>query len=103
MGRFARDDLMVEDEARVNVDYLSNPWEHEKIWATRRYILHKRRLGPHNKQRLENTLWRAWVKSSQQLPCFSATLLNWSVSSLPKKVPKKSYVLEQGAIFTYMF
>jgi hypothetical protein len=86
MGRFTRDDLMVEEEAKVNVDYLSNPWDHGEIWATRRYILHKRRPGPHNKQRLENTLWRAWVKSSQQLPCFPATLLNWLVSSLPKSL-----------------
>jgi hypothetical protein len=51
------DDNAPEEEPVINVDYLSNVWREEDIWATRRYVLREKKALK-NSTRLENALWR---------------------------------------------
>lgn len=76
MTSIVLDDLMVEHEATLNADYLSYEWRLEDLWATKRYI---RRRKAQLKQywRLENAIWRTWVKQEWKLQCSSARLIEW--------------------------
>lgn len=76
MRRLVFDDLMVEDEATQNTDYLSFKWELEDLWATKRY-LRRRKAQLEHYWRLENALWRTWVKQQWRLQCSSARLIKW--------------------------
>ena len=81
MRQVAVDDLMVEDEATENVDYLSFEWKEEDIWATKNYI-RQRRVVLENYQRLENALWRAWAQQKQTLQHSPPSLIQWYGISL---------------------
>jgi len=72
-----KDDLMVEWAPRANVDYFSHRWTLEEFRSTKRYIFREIQSDSRRRCRLENALWRAWVKANQQLPCFPAANLDW--------------------------
>ena len=70
------DDDALEEEPAINVDYLSHIWRQEDIWVTRRYVLREKRASK-NSTRLENALWRAWMKYQQQLNTVTPDSLSW--------------------------
>ncbi|PYH88364.1 hypothetical protein BO71DRAFT_339021, partial [Aspergillus ellipticus CBS 707.79] len=75
-----RDDFMIDDEAKVNVDYLAHSWTHEEMWATRRHI-RKIQQGNLVRCRFENALWRAWPASRPRPRRLPAEFLAWDKDS----------------------
>ncbi|PWY78373.1 hypothetical protein BO70DRAFT_363252 [Aspergillus heteromorphus CBS 117.55] len=74
------DDLMLDEEAKVNVDYLAHSWTHEEMWATRKHI-RKIKHGNIVRSRFENALWRAWPASSPRPRRLPAEFLAWDKDS----------------------
>ncbi|KAL5312876.1 hypothetical protein ACEPPN_019302 [Leptodophora sp. 'Broadleaf-Isolate-01'] len=72
----AVDDTMVRDQPSRFVDYLSYDWEEEDIWSSRNHLLSKRNAYGET-ARLENILWRTWMKSRHRLKTVSAESLDW--------------------------
>lgn len=75
-----RDDLVIEEDAKVNVDYLAHSWTYEDMWATRRHV---RKIDPGSlvRCRFENALWRAWLSSSRQSVRTPAAFIAWDKDS----------------------
>ncbi|GKZ26881.1 hypothetical protein AbraIFM66951_003248 [Aspergillus brasiliensis] len=75
-----RDDLMIEEDAKVNVDYLAHSWTYEEMWATRKHV---RQLNKHSlaRCRFENALWRAWLASTRQTVRMPAAFISWDKDS----------------------
>ncbi|KAF9883864.1 hypothetical protein FE257_002707 [Aspergillus nanangensis] len=70
------DDFILDDEPNQNVDYLAYKWGLDDIRATRAYVNRQREtLG--NFIRLNNALWRAWIKNQARLPSSHASLIEW--------------------------
>ncbi|BCR99756.1 uncharacterized protein AKAW2_50098A [Aspergillus luchuensis] len=74
--RFVRDDLMIEEDATVNVDYLAHSWTYEEMWATRKHV---RQIIQDSlvRCRFENALWRAWLASTRQAIRMPAAFISW--------------------------
>lgn len=72
----ANDDQAIQPEPTRHVDYLSHDWREEDIWASWRYVVH-RRNDISNSRRLENASWRSWMKSKNNLKTVSPESLNW--------------------------
>lgn len=72
----AVDDTMARDQPSRFVDYLSYDWEEEDIWSSRNHLLSKRNAYGET-ARLENILWRTWMKSRHRLKTVSAESLDW--------------------------
>jgi hypothetical protein len=70
------DDHAIQPEPTRHVDYLSHDWREEDIWASWRYVVH-RRNDINNSRRLENASWRSWMKSKNSLKTVSPESLNW--------------------------
>jgi hypothetical protein len=70
------DDSAVHIAPSRHVDYLSNHWREEDIWASWKYVISKGKTHS-NSARLENALWRAWEKSRSNLKTASPLSLNW--------------------------
>jgi len=70
------DDQAIEPEPTRYVDYLSHEWKEEDIWPSWSYIVHRRQTIS-NSVRLENALWRTWVKAKHNLKTITPETLNW--------------------------
>ena len=70
------DDQSLEPEPTRHVDYLSHEWREEDIWASWKYIVHRRK-DITNCTRLENASWRTWTKAKNKLKTVSPESLNW--------------------------
>ncbi|KAK2468766.1 hypothetical protein H9L39_19693 [Fusarium oxysporum f. sp. albedinis] len=75
-GEHTKDDMAVSSRPSRQVDYLSHNWREEDIWSSWRYILMRRGELP-NSIRLENAVWRAWVKAKNNLKTISPEALDW--------------------------
>ena len=70
------DDLSIKDQPSRHVDYFSHDWKEEELLSSWRHVVGKR--GElENWERLENTAWRTWSKSRNQLPVVPPQNLNW--------------------------
>ncbi|SPO06919.1 related to negative regulator of glucose-repressible genes [Cephalotrichum gorgonifer] len=72
----AEDDTAVRAQPTRHVDYLSHSWAEEEIWSSWRYIV-SRPKDYVNAVRLENALWRTWLKKKNNLKTVSPETLNW--------------------------
>lgn len=74
--RAVRDDLSIEEDAKVNVDYLAHSWTYDEMWATRKHV---RQINQHSivRCRFENALWRAWMASTRQTIRMPAAFISW--------------------------
>ncbi|PYI08393.1 hypothetical protein BO78DRAFT_441855 [Aspergillus sclerotiicarbonarius CBS 121057] len=75
-----RDDLVIEEDAKVNVDYLAHSWTYEDMWATRRHV-RQINQGSLVRCRFENALWRAWLSSSRKSVRMPAAFIAWDKDS----------------------
>jgi hypothetical protein len=73
-----KDDMAVSSRPSHQVDYLSHDWREEDIWSSWRYIV-MRRGDLSDSERLENAVWRTWVKAKYNLTTISPETLNWFV------------------------
>jgi hypothetical protein len=73
-----KDDIGIREEPSKHVDYLSHEWKEEDIWASWRYIVSKRRLYG-EQSRLENAIWRTWVRQKYKLDVVPPETLNWYI------------------------
>ncbi|KAF4332717.1 hypothetical protein FBEOM_13479 [Fusarium beomiforme] len=71
-----KDDMAVSSRPSNQVDYLSHDWREEDIWSSWRYIVMQRGELP-DSQRLENAVWRTWIKAKYNLTTISPEKLNW--------------------------
>ncbi|WZH40860.1 hypothetical protein QYS62_001798 [Fusarium acuminatum] len=71
-----KDDMAVCRSPSRQVDYLTHNWREEDIWFSWRYIVMRRGVLP-NSIRLENAIWRTWVKAKNNLKTISPETLNW--------------------------
>jgi hypothetical protein len=78
--RAVRDDLLIEEDAKVNVDYLAHSWTYDEMWATRKHV---RQINQHSivRCRFENALWRAWMASTRQTIRMPAAFISWDKDS----------------------
>lgn len=72
----ARDDQEILPEPNDNVDYLSHKWNEEDIWLSRSCVIHMRGTLT-DYVRLENALWRSWMKTKNHLKTIPPEALNW--------------------------
>ena len=70
------DDICLEHEPELQVDYLSHDWNEEDIWASWRYVVAKKDRYS-DSTRLENASWRTWSKSKNKLRTVSPESLDW--------------------------
>jgi hypothetical protein len=68
-------DQAILPEPISNVDYLSNEWNEEDIWMSWSYVHRRGTLANH--VRLENALWRSWMKTKNHLKTMPPQALNW--------------------------
>jgi hypothetical protein len=73
-----KDDMAVSSRPSHQVDYLSHDWREEDIWSSWRYIV-MRRGDLSDSVRLENAVWRTWMKAKYNLTTISPETLNWFV------------------------
>ncbi|KAL5583690.1 hypothetical protein FOVSG1_015041 [Fusarium oxysporum f. sp. vasinfectum] len=73
-----KDDMAVYSRPSHQVDYLSHDWREENIWSSWRYIV-MRRGDLSDSVRLENAVWRTWIKAKYNLKTISPETLNWFV------------------------
>ncbi|KAF5702850.1 hypothetical protein FMUND_13276 [Fusarium mundagurra] len=73
-----KDDMAVSSRPSHQVDYLSHNWREEDIWSSWRYVV-MRRGDLSDSKRLENAVWRTWVKAKYDLTTISPETLNWFV------------------------
>ncbi|EXK25890.1 hypothetical protein FOMG_17504 [Fusarium oxysporum f. sp. melonis 26406] len=71
-----KDDMAVSSRPSHQVDYLSHDWREEDIWSSWRYIV-MRRGDLSDSVRLENAVWRTWIKAKYNLTTISPETLNW--------------------------
>ena len=71
-----QDDQAMLPEPTSHVDYLSHEWNEEDIWLSWSYVLHRRGTLA-NHFRLENALWRSWMKNKNHLKTLPPEALNW--------------------------
>ncbi|EXM14521.1 hypothetical protein V3481_018676 [Fusarium oxysporum f. sp. vasinfectum] len=71
-----KDDMAVSSRPSHQVDYLSHDWREEDIWSSWRYIV-MRRGDLSDSVRLENAVWRTWMKAKYNLTTISPETLNW--------------------------
>jgi len=76
LGEYAEDDIAVTSRPTRQVDYLSYEWKEEDIWSSWRYVV-ARKGEFANGVRLENALWRTWIKTKNNLKTISPESLNW--------------------------
>lgn len=72
----AADDTAIVSKPWRQVDYLSHNWKEEDIWASWRYIVSRRNEFGHS-ARLENAVWRAWMKAKYKLRTMSPEAIHW--------------------------
>ncbi|KAF5256250.1 hypothetical protein FOXYS1_13284 [Fusarium oxysporum] len=73
-----KDDMAVSSRPSHQVDYLSHDWREEDIWSSWRYVV-MRRGDLSDSERLENAVWRTWIKAKYDLTTISPETLNWFV------------------------
>jgi hypothetical protein len=73
-----KDDMAVSSRPSHQVDYLSHDWREEDIWSSWRYIV-MRQGDLSDSERLENAVWRTWIKAKYNLTTISPETLNWFV------------------------
>ncbi|PNP78049.1 hypothetical protein FNYG_08775 [Fusarium nygamai] len=71
-----KDDMAISSRPSHQVDYLSHDWREEDIWSSWRYVV-MRRGDLSDSERLENAVWRTWVKAKYDLTTISPEKLNW--------------------------
>ncbi|KAJ9419981.1 hypothetical protein QL093DRAFT_2116589 [Fusarium oxysporum] len=71
-----KDDMAVSSRPSHQVDYLSHDWREEDIWSSWRYVV-MRRGDLSDSERLENAVWRTWIKAKYDLTTISPETLNW--------------------------
>jgi hypothetical protein len=72
----AEDDSAIRPQPSRLVDYLSHNWREEDIWASWRQLV-SNRSAYHNGARLENVIWRSWMKKKNDLKTIDPAALNW--------------------------
>jgi hypothetical protein len=72
----AEDDSAIRMQPSRHVDYLSHDWREEDIWASWRHIT-SIKCTYDNSARLENAIWRAWIKRKDDLKVIDSAALNW--------------------------
>lgn len=72
----AIDDCWMVRHPKEQCDYLSHDWKEEEIWRSWRYIVNKR-YRFRDSDRLENAVWRTWLKSMEDRKPVDPKLLNW--------------------------
>jgi hypothetical protein len=77
-SEYTKDDMAVSSKPSRQVDYLSHNWREEDIWSSWRYIVMRRGVLP-NSIRLENAIWRTWVKAKNNLRTIPPETLDWFV------------------------
>lgn len=72
----AEDDAAIVPQLTRQVDYLSHDWKEVEIWSSWKYIGSQR---PEDKNgiRLENALWRTWMKAKKELKAVQPEEINW--------------------------
>jgi hypothetical protein len=81
MGRIpciarAGDEATIKPQPTRHVDYLSHDWKEEDIWSSWKYFV-SHRLECRDSRRLENAMWRAWMKAKNKLKTVRPETLNW--------------------------
>jgi hypothetical protein len=76
LRKTTQDDQAIQSEPTSHADYLSHEWKEEDIWLSWSYVVHKRR-NLANSARLENALWRSWVKAKYHLITVRPEILSW--------------------------
>ncbi|SCO88938.1 related to negative regulator of glucose-repressible genes [Fusarium oxysporum] len=75
-GENTKDDMAVSSRPSRQVDYLFHNWREEDIWSSWRYVVMRRGDLP-NSVRLENAIWRTWIKAKNNLKTISLETLDW--------------------------
>jgi hypothetical protein len=70
------DDSSLKARPARQVDYLLHEWVEDDIWSSWRYIVSKGQVYG-ERSRLENALWRAWVKQKYRLRTVLPETLDW--------------------------
>jgi hypothetical protein len=86
----AEDDAAIMPQASRHVDYLSHNWKEEEYWASWKYIVSERPRD-NNSRRLENALWRTWMKTTEKLETVHPRTINWCaelVNSFVGEIPE---------------
>jgi hypothetical protein len=78
IAEHAEDDSAVSSGPSQQVDYLSHDWKEDDIWSSLRYMNSKKGDFANN-ARLENALWRNWMKVRNKLRTILPEELNWYV------------------------
>jgi hypothetical protein len=74
----ARDEATIKPQPTRHVDYLSHDWEEEDIWSSWKcFVSHRGEYR--DSRRLENAMWRAWMKAKNKLKTVRPETLNWYV------------------------
>ncbi|TVY62654.1 Uncharacterized protein Focb16_v004110 [Fusarium oxysporum f. sp. cubense] len=68
--------MVVSSRPSRQVDYLSHYWREEDIWSSWRYVVMRRGDLP-NSVRLENAIWRTWIKAKNNLKTITPEALDW--------------------------
>ncbi|WEW58554.1 protein phosphatase regulator [Emydomyces testavorans] len=76
MPRPPGDDSCIERAPTRQVDYLTHSWKQEEIWRSWRYIT-RNQDSYRNGDRLENAVWRSWLKTKYRLKTVTPESLNW--------------------------
>jgi hypothetical protein len=76
LRKTTQDDQAIQSEPTSYADYLSHEWKEEDIWLSWSYVVHRRR-NLANSVRLENALWRSWVKAKYHLKTVRPEILSW--------------------------
>jgi hypothetical protein len=71
-----KDDQAMLPEPTSHIDYLSHEWNEEDIWLSWSHVIHRRGTLA-NHVRLENALWRSWIKTKNHLKTMPPEALNW--------------------------
>lgn len=71
-----QDDQAILPKPTYHIDYLSHEWNEEDIWLSWSFLLHSRGTLAHY-VRLENALWRSWMKTKNHLKTMAPENLNW--------------------------
>jgi hypothetical protein len=72
----AEDDMSISSQPTRQVDYLSQSWREEDLWASWKYLMSHEQAYRHS-TRLKNASWRAWAQTRSSLELFPAESLNW--------------------------
>ena len=76
LGSEREDDAVIVPQLTGQVEYLSYDWKEEEIWPLWKYI-RSQQPEDNNGIRLENALWRTWMKAKEDLKVMRPEKIDW--------------------------